>query len=183
MAKRKSINSAQGKDGLSFEVDVEAVNRQLEAHRMTSQEARTAILRGFASAMGLIRNEAVKNLSAVQGRDGRINARSLKRFIRRGTYKDLSGAYISITGRSSRAQRSSLYRSGAKDIGFVLKFFENGTRERYTKLKVGHKPRYTGKIRASHFFSQAVTAKQGEAQARLMEFIEKQIISIERKRK
>ena len=162
MAKRKSINSAQGKDGLSFEVDVEAVNRQLEAHRMTSQEARTAILRGFASAMGLIRNEAVKNLSAVQGRDGRINARPLKRFIRRGTYKDLSGA---------------------KDIGFVLKFFENGTRERYTKLKVGRKPRYTGKIRASNFFSQAVTAKQGEAQARLMEFIEKQIISIERKRK
>lgn len=183
MAKRRGRDTAQGKDGLTFEVDVEAVNRQLEAHRMTSKEARSAIVRGLRAAVGVISRQARQNLSGVQGKHGAINARPLKRFVRTGIYKDLSGAYASATGKMSKAAFVGMKKHKERDIGFTLRFFEEGTKERYTEGRKGRKIRYTGKIRASHFFSRAVTAKGGEAQAKLQRFIEHYIQLTANKRK
>lgn len=189
MAKgRSSRDTAQGKDGLTFEVDVEAANRQLEAYRMTSKEARSAIQRGLRAAAGVISKQAKQNLSGVRGKHGTAGARRLKEYIRVGTYKDLSGAFVSITGKASKGDRTY-------NRGFILKFFENGTKERYSKKQYIYvpgsrinkrfydKPRYRGKIQASHFFSRAVTAKGGEAQATLQRFIELYIHLIASKRK
>lgn len=184
MAKgRSSRDTAQGKDGLTFEVDVEAVNRQLEAYRMTSKEARSAIQRGLRAAAGVISKQAKQNLSGVRGKHGNINARPLKRFVRIGIYKDLRGAYISATGKMSKAAFTGMKKRKEKNIGFTLRFFEGGTKERFTKGRKGKKVRYTGKIQASHFFSRAVTAKGGEAQATLQRFIELYIHLIASKRK
>lgn len=184
MARRRSgRDTAQGKDGLTFEVDVEAVNRQLEAYRMTSKEARSAIQRGLRAAAGVISKQARQNLSGVRGKHGNINARPLKRFVRIGIYKDLSGAYVSATGAATKAVRDNMKDKGVKNIGFTLRFFEGGTKERFTEGRKGKKIRYTGKIQASHFFSRAVTAKGGEAQTRLHGFIEHYIQLTASKRK
>lgn len=177
-------------DGLRLTVDVARLNEQLNAHRMTTPEARRAIRNGLAAAGRIIRNQARANLKVVNGKHGLINYAPLLRFVKLKVYKNGTGVRIDILGGSTRRQRASLEKKGIKDIGFVLKFFDLGTKLRYNnqrKRKVLankrlKKKRYTGRIEESRFFQNAVKSKGQEAQNKLQGFIEKQIERIARRK-
>lgn len=177
-------------DGLRLTVDVSRLNDQLKAHRMTTPEARRSIRNGLAAAGRIIRNEARANLKTVSGKHGIINYAPLLRFVKLKVYNNGTGVRIDILGGSTRRQRASLEKKGIKDLGFVLKFFDLGTKLRYNsqrKRKILSnkrlkKKRYTGRIEESGFFQKAVKSKGQEAQDKLQGFIEKQIERIARRR-
>lgn len=172
-------------DGLRLTVDVARLNEQLNAHRMTTPEARRAIRNGLAAAGRIIRNQARANLKVVNGKHGLINYAPLLRFVKLKVYKDNRGVRIDIFGGSTRRQRQSMQKKGIKDLGFVVKFFELGTDYRFNKRRKGKllkTKRFTGEIKASGFFSKAVKSKGQEAQDKLQEFIEKQIQRIAKRR-
>lgn len=169
-------------EGVRFTVDVDAINRQLEEHSMTTREARSAIRRGLAEAGRIIRKQAVQNLRGVTGKNGQINYRPMQRFVKFKVYKDLGGVRIDILSNSTKKQAASYRKKGIKDIAFTLKFFDLGTGDRYTRTGVGRGKRYTGRIQASNFFQNAVKARQDEAQASLEKFIVKHINRIAAKR-
>lgn len=172
-------------DGLRLTVDVSRLNDQLKAHRMTTPEARRSIRNGLAAAGRIIRNEARANLKTVSGKHGIINYAPLLRFVKLKVYKDNRGVRIDILGGSTKRQRASLEKKGIKDLGFVLKFFDLGTKERYNRRRNNrtlYPKRYTGYIKDSGFFQKAVKSKGQEAQDKLQGFIEKQIERIARRR-
>ena len=169
-------------EGVRFTVDVDAINRQLEEHSMTTREARSAIRRGLAAAGGIIRKQAVQNLRNVSGKNGRINYRPMQRFVKFKVYKDLGGVRIDILGGITMRQSASYRKRGIRDIAYTLKFFDLGTSDRYTRLGINRPERYTGRIQASYFFQNAVKARQDEAQASLEKFIVKHINRIAAKR-
>ena len=106
--------------------------------KLRKRTFRTA-LRKSAS---ILRNQAIKNLKAkVSNIDRRDRwGNTLRRGIVIKIFKNLMGATVHILG------------------NFKLKFFELGTKERFAK-KLGRKrlkkPRYTGRIDATHFFENA----------------------------
>lgn len=177
-------------DGLKLTVDANRLNEQLKAHRMTTQESRRAIRNGLAAAGRIIRNQARANLKTVNGKHGIINYAPLLRFVKLKVYKDASGVRIDILGGSTKRQRASLEKKGMKDLGFILKFFDLGTKLRYNSQRKRKilankrlkKKRYTGRIEESGFFQNAVKSKQKESQDKLQEFIEKQIERVARRR-
>lgn len=172
-------------EGLKLTVDTTRLNEQLKAHRMTNPEARRAIRNGLAAAGRIIRNQARANLKVVNGKHGLINYAPLLRFVKLKVYKDASGVRIDILGGSSKKYKESLAKKGIKDLSNVIKFFNIGTGPRYNRKRKGKflkAKRYTGSIKASGFFQNAVKSKQQEAQDKLQEFIEKQIQRIAKRR-
>lgn len=172
-------------DGLKLTVDTTRLNEQLNAHRMTTPEARRAIRNGLAAAGRIIRNQARANLKVVQGKHGIINYAPLLRFVKFKVYKDNRGVRIDILGGSTKRQRASLQKKGIKDLGYILKFFDLGTDYRFNKRRKGKllkTRRFTGDIKPSGFFQKAVKSKGQEAQDKLQGFIEKQIERIARRR-
>ena len=172
-------------DGLKLTVDANRLNEQLKAHRMTTQESRRAIRNGLAAAGRIIRNQARANLKTVNGKHGIINYAPLLRFVKLKVYKDGTGVRIDILGGSSKKYKESLAKKGIKDLSNVIKFFDIGTVSRYNRKRKGKflkAKRYTGSIKDSGFFQNAVKSKGQEAQDKLQGFIEKQIERIARRR-
>ena len=106
--------------------------------KLRKRTFRTA-LRKSAS---ILRNQTIKNLKANVNHIDRKDrwGNTLRKGIGIKIFKNLMGATVHILG------------------NFKLKFFELGTKSRYTKT-LGHrklkKPRYTGRIDATHFFQNA----------------------------
>lgn len=170
-------------EGIKFTVDVSRINQMIKDLSLTNREARSAIRRGLAAAGGIIRKQAVRNLRRVSGKNGRINYRPMQRFVKFKVYKDLGGVRIDILGGLTRKQSASYRKRGIRDIAYTLKFFDLGTSDRYNKTgRKLSKKRYTGRIQASHFFQNAVKAKQAEAQTSLGNLIEKYINRIASKK-
>lgn len=172
-------------DGLRLYVDANRLNEQLKTHRMTTSESRRAIRNGLAAAGRIIRNQARSNLKTVSGKHGVINYAPLLRFVKLKVYKDSRGVRIDILGGSTKRQRASYQKKGIKDLSYVMKFFDLGTKDRYNKrrnYRTLYPKRYTGRIQASGFFQKSVQTKSQDAQDKLQEFIEKQIERIARKK-
>lgn len=172
------------KDYLEVTIDVARVNRLFKELNMSTDESRKALKRGLAASARLIQRQAKTNLTAVQNKASGtpLSANNLKKWVRYVVYKRTLGFRVHI--------QESRGSSKKENPSFLLKFFEEGTDERFNK-KVKkqrmfsrrlRKERYTGKISASHFFSTASKSRIGEAQSTLQKYIEKHIQKIASKR-
>lgn len=166
---------------LKVKVDVARVVALLKELNMTMPESKKALKRALGASARIIQKQAKANLGNVtNGASGStLKADGLKRFVRYKVYRDANGAWVHIQ------------KSKGKNKSYMLKWFEEGTDERYNgrrKRKILwnrklSKKRYTGYIRPSHFFSTAVKSKKNEAEDRLEELIIKYIKKVAEKRK
>lgn len=162
-------------------VDTDKINRLLNDLRMTDKEARQAVRRGLSQSVSLIRKKAQSNLSQVGSR-----TKNLNKFIRVGLYKKSDGANITILPDRRRKTETRLAKKGLYNKSFLLRFFESGTDERNVTHRRGRKMKKTanrGYIKASKFFSNAVSSKKAEAEKTLEEFIVKNIQKVANRRK
>lgn len=172
------------KDYIEVKIDVARVNRLFKELNLSTDESRKALRRGLAASARVIQRQAKKNLSAVQNQASGtpLSTNNLKKWVRYVVYKRTLGFRVHI--------QESKGSSKKENPSFLLKFFEEGTDERFNKrIKKGRmfsrrlrKERYTGKISASHFFSAASKSKINEAQSTLQKHIEKHIQKIASKR-
>ena len=172
------------KDYIEVKIDVARVNRLLKELNLSTGESRKALRRGLAASARIIQRQAKSNLNAVKNRASgtTLVSNNLKEWVRYVVYKRTLGFRVHI--------QESRGSSKKENPSFLLKFFEEGTDDRFNK-KVKkermfsrrlRKERYTGKISASHFFSTASKSKIGEAQSTLQKHIEKHIQKIASKR-
>lgn len=183
-------------DNVQVIVDTDKINRMIDELRMSDRETRQAVRRGISQAAGLIQKQAKNNLSTVTNSDGTsLDSKNLKQFVRLTVYKDTQGARVDILDDKRGSTNRRLAKKGLENKSFVLKFFELGAVDRYRKsrkiIRIGGRKNYTrtgkggytGTIVASHFFTQAVSSKQGEAERVLESFIINNIQRVANKRK
>ena len=171
-------------DYIEVEIDVTRINRLFKDLNMSTDESRKALKRGLAASARIIQRQAKSNLNTVQNKASGtpLSANNLKKWVRYVVYKRTLGFRVHI--------QQSRGASKKENPSFLLKFFEEGTDDRFNK-KVKkermfsrrlRKERYTGKITASHFFSAASKSKIGEAESTLQKHIERHIQKIASKR-
>lgn len=122
-------------------------------------------------ALGIIRQEVVSNLRKVTKKINRKDkwGMTLRKGIVTNVYRDNKSGVIHIMK------------------NFKLKFFELGTKDRYNIAKGSRKTgklkkkRYTGKIPAYHFFTNAVNSKKTEAYRNMEQLIIESIQKINNK--
>lgn len=175
--------SSIGKDYIEVKIDVARVNRLFKELNLSTGESRKALRRGLAASARVIQRQAKSNLNAVKNRASgtTLVSNNLKKWVRYVVYKRTLGFRVHI--------QESRGSSKKENPSFLLKFFEEGTDDRYNKkvkkermfTKRLKKERYTGKITASHFFSAASKSKIGEAQSTLQKHIERHIQKIANK--
>lgn len=176
--------SSTSSDYLDITIDVAKVNRMFKELNMSTDESRKALRRGLAASARVIQRQAKANLNMVQNKaSGKtLASKNLKKWVRYVVYKRTLGFRVHI--------QESRGSSKQENPSFLLKFFEEGTDDRFNKkvkkermfTRRLRKERYTGKITASHFFSNASREKIGEAQSTLQKNIEKHIQKIASKR-
>lgn len=172
------------KDYIEVKIDVARVNRLFKELNLSTGESRKALRRGLAASARVIQRQAKSNLNAVKNRASgtTLVSNNLKKWVRYVVYKRTLGFRVHI--------QESRGSSKKENPSFLLKFFEEGTDDRFNKkvkkermfTKRLKKERYTGKITASHFFSTASKSKIGEAQSTLQKHIERHIQKIANKR-
>lgn len=175
--------SSIGKDYIEVKIDVARVNRLFKELNLSTGESRKALRRGLAASARVIQRQAKSNLNAVKNRTSgtTLVSNNLKKWVRYVVYKRTLGFRVHI--------QESRGSSKKENPSFLLKFFEEGTDDRFNKkvkkermfTKRLKKERYTGKITASHFFSTASKSKIGEAQSTLQKHIERHIQKIANK--
>lgn len=175
--------SSIGKDYIEVKIDVARVNRLFKELNLSTGESRKALRRGLAASARVIQRQAKSNLNAVKNRASgtTLVSNNLKKWVRYVVYKRTLGFRVHI--------QESRGSSKKENPSFLLKFFEEGTDDRFNKkvkkermfTKRLKKERYTGKITASHFFSAASKSKIGEAQSTLQKHIERHIQKIANK--
>lgn len=133
------------------EVDAKKVNELLTA--LNDQEAKKGIKSGLRKSAGIIRKQVQSNLAAVVpgAAHSRTGRKPLKNEINIAVYRNASGARVDLLDKRRKGSRA-----------FMLKFFEDGTKERAT-----NKGANRGSINASYFFKSAVEAKKSEAEQSL----------------
>lgn len=153
------------------EVDATQVNELLK--RLNNDEARKAIKSALRKSVLIIRKQAQDNLvSAVDKaefpstKDG-VSFKALKNEINIAVYRNASGARVDMIDKRKKGSRA-----------YMLRWFESGTKERATKKDANR-----GSINASNFFSNAVRAKQKEAESSLEQNIIDSITKIANKKK
>lgn len=169
-------------DNYEITIDVGKINRMFKDLNMSTNDSRKALRRGLAASARVIQKQAKANLNMVQNKaSGKtLASKNLKKWVRYVVYKRTLGFRVHIQ------------QSKGKNKSYVLKWLENGTKPRWQKYRKWRplkqsipfktKKRYTGKITASHFFSNASREKIGEAQSTLQKNIEKHIQKIASKR-
>lgn len=152
-------------DNAEFQLDVEPVMKMFG--EFDWKERRTFFRRLFTKSLGIMKKQAIHNLSNAVEQD-KITFKdqygnTLAKGIRITTYRKVKGARIDILG------------------NFKLKFFELGTKDRYQeynrrkpKKQPLKKDRYTGSIKPSHFFTSARSQTQGQ----ILSDLEKNMIKI-----
>lgn len=176
--------SSTSSDYLDITIDVGKINRMFKDLNMNTNDSRKALRRGLAASARVIQKQAKANLNMVQNKaSGKtLASKNLKKWVRYVVYKRTLGFRVHI--------QESRGSSKQENPSFLLKFFEEGTDDRFNKkvkkermfTRRLRKERYTGKITASHFFSNASREKIGEAQSTLQKNIEKHIQKIASKR-
>lgn len=194
------------KTGQSVQVDTSRINELFDRLNMSDKEAKNAIRRSLRESGNLVKNQTVADLKMVRNKDGSsLKWAGLVNFLRVAVYRDASG--VVVTGLDQRKKTNEkLEKQGIKkNPSFILRFINQGTKERYArryKLKKvrkkglhyqkpgtgqrernGNGLRYRGHIRASWFFTTAWESKKDEAMSRLEDGIIRHIEKIASKRK
>lgn len=181
-----SNDNYTGRNLYRVEVDATRVNELLK--RLNDKEAKKAISSALRKSILIIRKQAQENLvSAVNDAEfssskNGVSFKPLKNEINVAVYRNASGARVDLIDRRKKGSRA-----------YMLKWFESGTKERFTKelvLEVSgliktryQKAAYRGIINASHFFSNAVKSKQKEAENSLEKNIIDSIMKVANKKK
>lgn len=134
-----------------FQIDAKETIKMLVG--LNDKLRKQAYRKGISKSLAIVRKEAIKNLRAVvakgASRKKDIYNNTLEKGIKYKVYKNADGGNVNILG------------------NYKLKWFELGTKERYNKQNKTtrtylKKKRYTGTIKASHFFTKAYTSKEKE---------------------
>ena len=182
-----SNDNYTGRNLYRVEVGATRVNELLK--RLNDKEAKKAISSALRKSILIIRKQAQENLvSAVNDAEfssskNGVSFKPLKNEINVAVYRNASGARVDLIDRRKKGSRA-----------YMLKWFESGTKERFTKesstrsfwtnkKRVTKKAAYRGIINASHFFSNAVKSKQKEAENSLEKNIIDSIMKVANKKK
>lgn len=193
------------KTGQSVQVDTSRINELFDRLNMSNKEAKNAIRRSLRESGNIVKNQTVADLKMVRNKDGSsLKWTNLVNFLRVAVYRDASG--VLVTGLDQRKKTNEkLEKQGIKNLSYILRFINQGTKERYArryKLKEGRKRglhyqktgagqrerkgnglRYRGHIRASWFFTTAWESRKDEAMSRLEDGIIRHIEKIASRRK
>jgi hypothetical protein len=142
----------------SVNIDMSDMNRLVDKLKRMSAKDQNQIKRKTWQGVGkIIRDEAVKNLRGVtkHTKTKKVNPK---------TGKKQRNLQAGITNRVWR----NLKGTTVTNLGdYRLKWFEEGTEERYTKpdgkKRYKKKAKYNGAMKASHFLSKAAQSKKDEA--------------------
>lgn len=182
-----SNDNYTGRGLYRVEVDATRINELLK--QLNDKEANKAISSALRKSILIIRKQAQENLvSAVTRAEfgttkNGVSFKPLKNEIKVAVYRNASGARVVLPDQRKKGSRA-----------YMLKWFESGTKDRFTKesstrsfwtnkKRVTKKAAYRGNINASHFFSNAVKSKQKEAENSLEKNIIDSIMKIANKKK
>ena len=145
--------------------DIDTKQFKIILDRLTPKEYKTAFRKSIREALNILRKKAIANLKGVTTKIDKKDQynNTLRKGIQLKVYpEDLEGI-VHIMG------------------NFKLKWFQNGTVDRYAKRYRGKpmkRKRYTGKIEASKFFTNAKSQTESAVFNKLNERIQQNIIKI-----
>ncbi len=135
---------------MTLTVDDRELSRFVTSVKRTE---RKAVKKALAAAVRPVVKAARANV-----RKGGGGVATLARAVRGGAWKRGGGATAYIRGPKD-------YRASGRDYhNFKLLFFEGGTAERFSRVRGGKKGR-RGRIKAAHFFANAIAAKSAQGAA------------------
>ena len=145
--------------------DIDTKQFKIILDRLTPKEYKTAFRKSIREALNILRKKAIANLKGVTTKIDKKDQynNTLRKGIKLKVYpEDLEGI-VHIMG------------------NFKLKWFQNGTVDRYAKRYKGKpmkRKRFTGKIDASKFFTNAKSQTESAVFNKLNERIQQNIIKI-----
>lgn len=145
--------------------DIDTTQFKIILDRLTPKEYKTAFRKSIREALNILRKKAIANLKGVTTKIDKKDQynNTLRKGIQLKVYpEDLEGI-VHIMG------------------NFKLKWFQNGTVDRYAKKYRGKpmkRKRFTGKIDASKFFTNAKSQTESAVFNKLNERIQQNIIKI-----
>lgn len=145
--------------------DIDTTQFKIILDRLTPKEYKTAFRKSIREALNILRKKAIANLKGVTTKIDKKDQynNTLRKGIQLKVYpEDLEGI-VHIMG------------------NFKLKWFQNGTVDRYAKKYRGKpmkRKRFTGKIDASKFFTNAKSETESAVFNKLNERIQQNIIKI-----
>ena len=145
--------------------DIDTKQFKIILDRLTPKEYKTAFRKSIREALNILRKKAIANLKGVTTKIDKKDQynNTLRKGIKLKVYpEDLEGI-VHIMG------------------NFKLKWFQNGTVDRYAKRYRGKpmkRKRFTGKIDASKFFTNAKSETESAVFNKLNERIQQNIIKI-----
>lgn len=145
--------------------DIDTTQFKIILDRLTPKEYKTAFRKSIREALNILRKKTIANLKGVTTKIDKKDQynNTLRKGIQLKVYpEDLEGI-VHIMG------------------NFKLKWFQNGTVDRYAKKYRGKpmkRKRFTGKIDASKFFTNAKSQTESAVFNKLNERIQQNIIKI-----
>lgn len=145
--------------------DIDTTQFKIILDRLTPKEYKTAFRKSIREALNILRKKAIANLKGVTTKIDKKDQynNTLRKGIQLKVYPEELEGIVHIMG------------------NFKLKWFQNGTVDRYAKRYRGKpmkKKRFTGKIDASKFFTNAKSQTESAVFNKLNERIQQNIIKI-----
>lgn len=145
--------------------DIDTKQFKIILDRLTPKEYKTAFRKSIREALNILRKKAIANLKGVTTKIDKKDQynNTLRKGIQLKVYPEELEGIVHIMG------------------NFKLKWFQNGTVDRYAKKYRGKpmkRKRFTGKIDASKFFTNAKSQTESAVFNKLNERIQQNIIKI-----
>lgn len=145
--------------------DIDTKQFKIILDRLTPKEYKTAFRKSIREALNILRKKAISNLKGVTTKIDKKDQynNTLRKGIQLKVYPEELEGIVHIMG------------------NFKLKWFQNGTVDRYAKRYKGKpmkRKRFTGKIDASKFFTNAKSQTESAVFNKLNERIQQNIIKI-----
>ena len=145
--------------------DIDTKQFKIILDRLTPKEYKTAFRKSIREALNILRKKAIANLKGVTTKIDKKDQynNTLRKGIKLKVYTEELEGIVHIMG------------------NFKLKWFQNGTVDRYAKRYRGKpmkRKRFTGKIDASKFFTNAKSQTESAVFNKLNERIQQNIIKI-----
>ena len=145
--------------------DIDTKQFKIILDRLTPKEYKTAFRKSIREALNILRKKAIANLKGVTTKIDKKDQynNTLRKGIQLKVYPEELEGIVHIMG------------------NFKLKWFQNGTVDRYAKRYRGKpmkRKRFTGKIEASKFFTNAKSQTESAVFNKLNERIQQNIIKI-----
>lgn len=145
--------------------DIDTKQFKIILDRLTPKEYKTAFRKSIREALNILRKKAIANLKGVTTKIDKKDQynNTLRKGIKLKVYPEELEGIVHIMG------------------NFKLKWFQNGTVDRYAKRYRGKpmkRKRFTGKIDASKFFTNAKSQTESAVFNKLNELIQQNIIKI-----